>query len=98
MNRIAASELIINPDGSVYHLNLLPEDIATTIITVGDPDRVDSVSRYFDSVEIKKSHYVICIEMFVLVRIISAGNDTKLPIYMPIKICHDTSNGVSNLN
>ena len=44
MSKIAASELIINPDGSIYHLNILPEDIATTIITVGDPDRVASVS------------------------------------------------------
>ncbi|QHI35078.1 Uridine phosphorylase [Kordia antarctica] len=55
MSKIAASELIINPDGSIYHLNLLPEDIATTIITVGDPDRVASVSKYFDSIELKKA-------------------------------------------
>lgn len=48
------SELILNPDGSIYHLNLLPEDIATTIITVGDPDRVLQVSKYFDSIELKK--------------------------------------------
>ncbi|MCQ0112696.1 uridine phosphorylase [Zhouia amylolytica] len=48
------SELILNPDGSIYHLNLLPEDIADTVITVGDPDRVTSVSRYFDRIEIKK--------------------------------------------
>ncbi len=47
------SELILNPDGSIYHLNLLPEQLADTIITVGDPDRVDAVSKYFDSVEIK---------------------------------------------
>lgn len=55
MSRIAESELIINPDGSIYHLNLLPEDIATTIITVGDPDRVASVSQYFDTIELKKA-------------------------------------------
>jgi uridine phosphorylase len=55
MHRIAESELIINPDGSIYHLNLLPEDIATTIITVGDPDRVDAVSKYFDTIELKKT-------------------------------------------
>jgi len=55
MNRIAESELIINPDGSIYHLNLLPEDISTTIITVGDPDRVGSVSKYFDTIELKKA-------------------------------------------
>lgn len=48
------SELILNPDGSVYHLNLLPEDIASTIFLVGDPDRVEEVSRYFDTIEVKK--------------------------------------------
>lgn len=48
------SELILNQDGSVYHLNLLPEDIAETIIFVGDQERVPLVSRHFDSVEIKK--------------------------------------------
>lgn len=55
MSRIAASELIINPDGSIYHLNILPQDIATTIITVGDPDRVSSVSKYFDTIEVQKA-------------------------------------------
>lgn len=48
------SELILNPDGSIYHLNLFPEDLADTIITVGDPDRVPDVSRYFDHIELKK--------------------------------------------
>ena len=48
---IKASELILNPDGSVYHLNLRPEHIANTIITVGDPDRVDSVTKHFDQIE-----------------------------------------------
>ena len=52
--QLGPSELILNADGSIYHLNLLPEDIATTIITVGDPDRVSDVSQYFDSVELKK--------------------------------------------
>lgn len=51
---LGSSELILNPDGSIYHLNLLPEDIATIIITVGDPERVREVSKYFDSIEIKK--------------------------------------------
>lgn len=51
---IADSELILNPDGSIYHLNLLPEDLATTIIFVGDPDRVEQVSKYFDHIEVKK--------------------------------------------
>ncbi|OBX26525.1 uridine phosphorylase [Gelidibacter algens] len=48
---IQASELILNPDGSVYHLNLKPEHLANTIITVGDPDRVDSITKHFDTVE-----------------------------------------------
>jgi len=51
--RISESELILNPDGSVYHLHLKPEDIAHTIITVGDPDRVSLVSRHFDSIRHK---------------------------------------------
>lgn len=55
-NIIAESELILNKDGSVYHLNLLPEEIADTIITVGDQDRVAEVSKYFDSIEVKKNH------------------------------------------
>jgi uridine phosphorylase len=45
------SELILNPDGSIYHLHLLPEQIAPVVITVGDPDRVPMVSRYFDAIE-----------------------------------------------
>lgn len=48
---IQESELILNPDGSVYHLNLLPEHTADTIITVGDPDRVPGVTKYFESIE-----------------------------------------------
>lgn len=54
MSKISAADLIINPDGSIYHLNLLPEDIADTVITVGDLNRVDEVSKYFDSIEVKK--------------------------------------------
>ncbi|MDY8136307.1 nucleoside phosphorylase [Aquimarina sp. 2201CG5-10] len=48
---IAQSELILNNDGSIYHLNLKPEHLADTIITVGDPDRVSQVTQYFDRVE-----------------------------------------------
>jgi uridine phosphorylase len=51
MNKIAASELILNPDGSIYHLNLKPENIATNIIFVGDQNRVPKVSKHFDSIE-----------------------------------------------
>lgn len=48
---IQASELILNPDGSIYHLNLKPENIAQDIIFVGDQDRVEKVTAYFDSIE-----------------------------------------------
>ena len=48
---LAPSELILNKDRSIYHLHLLPEQIADTIITVGDPDRVESVTKHFDTIE-----------------------------------------------
>lgn len=48
---ILASELILNPDGSIYHLNLKPEHISNDIIFVGDPDRVDKVTKHFDAIE-----------------------------------------------
>ncbi|MCF6168202.1 nucleoside phosphorylase [Lutibacter sp.] len=51
MNKIAASELILNPDGSIYHLNLKPEHLATNIIFVGDQDRVPKVAKHFDTIE-----------------------------------------------
>jgi uridine phosphorylase len=54
MHQIPESELILNTDGSVYHLNLLPQDISNIIINVGDPDRVSKVSAFFDTIEIKK--------------------------------------------
>ena len=47
----AASELVLNADGSIYHCNIKPEHLADTIITVGDPNRVEKVSRHFDSIE-----------------------------------------------
>ena len=56
MQAIGASELIINDRGAIYHLNVLPEEIADTIITVGDPERVAEVSKYFDRVEHKLAH------------------------------------------
>ena len=48
---IQASELILNPDGSVYHLNLKPEHIAHDIIFVGDQNRVEKISSLFDTIE-----------------------------------------------
>jgi len=56
MSRIAESELIINARGAVYHLDLRPEELAGTVVTVGDPGRVKEVSKYFDKIEIKAAH------------------------------------------
>jgi len=56
MQAIGASEMIINERGAIYHLNVRPEELADTIITVGDPDRVAEVSKYFDRVEHVCSH------------------------------------------
>src|SRR5258705_1150494 len=56
MNRIEESELIINNRGAVYHLDLRPEELAGTVITVGDPGRVKEVSKHFDSIEVKAHH------------------------------------------
>lgn len=55
-NRIAESELILNSRGAVYHLDVRPEELADTIITVGDPDRVAAVSKHFDKVDVKRQH------------------------------------------
>ena len=54
-NKVAnSSELILNKDGSVYHLALKPGDVSDTVITVGDPDRVSLVSSLFDTIEVRK--------------------------------------------
>jgi uridine phosphorylase len=56
MHAIPESELIINARGAIYHLNLRPEELADTVITVGDPDRVAEVSRHFDHIECSLRH------------------------------------------
>lgn len=56
MQKIGASELIINERGAVYHLDLRPEELAPTVITVGDPDRVPMVSRAFDQILYRRQH------------------------------------------
>jgi uridine phosphorylase len=56
MNRIAESEMIINSRGAIYHLDVRPEELSDTIITVGDPGRVQEVSKHFDSVELRRHH------------------------------------------
>ncbi len=48
---LSPSELILNPDGSIYHLKLFPSEIAQTIITVGDPERIDMLTTHFESIE-----------------------------------------------
>lgn len=53
---IGESELIITPTGCIYHLDVHPDEIADTVITVGDPGRVPEVSKHFDRVEHKKAH------------------------------------------
>ena len=56
MKPIAPSELIINSRGAVYHLDVRPEELAPTVVTVGDPARVAAVSNYFDQIEYKREH------------------------------------------
>lgn len=57
---LKASELILNEDGSIYHLGLLPHEIADTVITVGDPARVERISAYFDKIEITRIKREFC--------------------------------------
>ncbi|MCD4683258.1 MAG: nucleoside phosphorylase [Bacteroidales bacterium] len=52
-NFISPSELILHPDGSIYHLKIKPEQLADTVILVGDPNRVEIISSYFDKIEFK---------------------------------------------
>lgn len=80
MTKISETDLIINPDGSVYHLNLKPHHISDTIITVGDPNRVHRVSRHFDNVdfEMNKREFITHIGRYKGKRItvISSGMGT----------------------
>lgn len=56
MSRIAESELILNARGAVYHLDLRPEELASTVLLVGDPDRVQQISKHFDRIEYRSQH------------------------------------------
>lgn len=56
MQRIAESELILNERGAIYHLDLKPEELGDTVITVGDPFRVEQVSKHFDRIETRAHH------------------------------------------
>ena len=65
-NPIPPSELIINPNGSIYHLGLAPDQLAEKVILVGDPERVPKVSKFFSSIEFKmnRREFVIHTGMF----------------------------------
>jgi uridine phosphorylase len=54
--KMSEADLILNDRGAIYHLGLCPGEIADTVITVGDPERVPLVSRYFDSIEFTMQH------------------------------------------
>ena len=54
------TELILNSDGSIFHLHLLPEDIAHKIIIVGDPDRVEMIGSFFSEIRVKKQNREFC--------------------------------------
>ena len=55
MNKeIAESELIVNSDGSIFHLHLLPHELADDVILVGDPGRVEMIGKHFDHIETTK--------------------------------------------
>jgi len=74
------SELILNDDGSIYHLGIRPEHCAPLIITVGDPDRVPTVSQFFDQIDYTNRKREICIHTGALgsraVSVISTGMGT----------------------
>lgn len=56
MADLTPDELVLNPDGSIYHLSLFPEEVAPNIILVGDPERVEQVSQFFDRITTQKSN------------------------------------------
>lgn len=87
MPKISETDLILNPDGSVYHLNLLPKNISDTIIAVGDPSRVYKVSQYFDDVdfEMNKREFITHVGRYKgkKITVISTGMGTdNVEIFM----------------
>ncbi|MDN3669594.1 nucleoside phosphorylase [Echinicola jeungdonensis] len=78
--KIPASELILNPDGSIYHLHLKPEFLASSVITVGDPGRVAMVSQYFDEIkfQVANREFVTHTGIFKgkMISVISSGMGT----------------------
>ncbi len=87
MPKISETDLILNRDGSVYHLNLLPKHISDTIITVGDPSRVYKVSQHFDDIdfEMNKREFITHVGRFngKRITVISTGMGTdNVEIFM----------------
>ncbi|MFT3739143.1 MAG: nucleoside phosphorylase [Breznakibacter sp.] len=80
IERIEESELIINKDGSIFHLHLKPDEIANDIILVGDPGRVETIAGYFDHIELSKQNreFVSCTGTFngKRITVISTGIGT----------------------
>ncbi|MBW6483126.1 MAG: nucleoside phosphorylase [Vicingaceae bacterium] len=80
MNKIESSELVLNPDNSVYHLKLHPEQLAKNIIVVGDPGRVALISSFFDSIEYKVENREIVTHTGILngqpITVLSTGMGT----------------------
>lgn len=79
-NKLASSELVLNPDGSIYHCNIKPEELADTIILVGDPNRVAKISQYFDIIETRSQKREIVVNTGTLnhkrLTVISTGMGT----------------------
>jgi uridine phosphorylase len=50
------SDLLINEDGSIYHLHLKPEELADTVLIVGDPERTETIAEFFETVEVRKKN------------------------------------------
>jgi uridine phosphorylase len=63
MTKLSATELILQKDGSIYHLNLLPRHISDTILAVGDPNRVYQVAKHFDDIEFEMNQreFITCV-------------------------------------
>lgn len=79
-SKLSSSELVLNPDGSIYHCNIKPEELADTIILVGDPNRVSNVSKYFDAIETRSQKREIIVNTGILnhkrLTVISTGMGT----------------------
>ncbi|PQL93429.1 nucleoside phosphorylase [Apibacter adventoris] len=79
-SKLSSSELVLNPDGSIYHCNIKPEELADTIILVGDQNRVSNVSKYFDAIETRSQKREIIVNTGILnqkrLTVISTGMGT----------------------